>query len=60
MSLEEREKIKKEDFEYWLNSANQFFTTFQDDFNRDWLSKSAFELHQSTERFITAYMLVKT
>jgi uncharacterized protein len=60
MSLEEREKIKKEDFEVWFSSGNEFFDNFIFNIEKDRFNNSAFQLHQSTERFITAYMLVKT
>jgi uncharacterized protein len=61
LTKEEREIIKKDDFEYWFNSANYFFDDYKNNIN-DYkrFNNAAFYLHQSAERFITSYMLVKT
>ena len=58
-STEEKLELQKEDFKHWFSSANEFFDDFKSNFEKNRLSKSAFELHQATERYITTYLLVK-
>ncbi len=56
----ERKKLAQEDFNYWFNSANEFWIGFQYDFQRGSYSKAAFELHQVTERLLSGILLVFT
>ncbi len=58
MSLEERKEKAKEDFDYWFKSANDFLDTYCYDAEKKSYSKAAFELHQATERFYSAILLV--
>jgi uncharacterized protein len=60
LTTEEQLKVASKHFSQWFESANQFFTTFKDDERRQWYKKSAFELHQSTERFLSCVLLVCT
>ncbi len=55
---EARAKLAREDFDFWFENGNQFYTDFLADLERGWLSKAAFELHQAAERFYTAINLV--
>jgi len=57
---EERQKLAKEDFEYWFNNAHEFFLDFKNAFNRESYSKAAFELHQTAERLYSGILLVFT
>ncbi len=50
----------QENFDQWFDTANDFLVTFQFDFDRGKLSKAAFELHQSAERYFTAILLTFT
>ncbi len=57
---EEVKKRAKEDFEYWHSSANVFFSQFMHAFRDGHYVQSVFELHQTTERYYTALLLVFT
>jgi uncharacterized protein len=56
----QRREQAERDFEHWFTSAGQFFITFEDHLSRAWFNKAAFELHQATERFFGALLLVFT
>jgi HEPN domain-containing protein len=65
MKPEERQKKARNSFELWFESANHFFEGFEIFFqkgenNLAYYKKAAFELHQATERFYTAILLVFT
>jgi predicted nucleotidyltransferase/HEPN domain-containing protein len=57
---EQRRAQAEEDFEHWFTTASQFFITFEDHLHKGWLNKSAFELHQAAERYLTSVLLVCT
>jgi uncharacterized protein len=57
---EERKALAQEYFDYWFTSAGQFYTDFESNAVRGWNSKAAFELHQATERYYAAVLLVLT
>ena len=60
LTKKEKLKIKKEDYEMWFFSAEEFFIDYKNAFDR-WSYKIAvFYLHQATERYITAFLLVKS
>jgi len=57
---ERRKEIQKEDFNMWFEDAKIFFWHYKFDF-KNWDYKiGAFHLHQTTEKLMTAYLLVKT
>jgi HEPN domain-containing protein/predicted nucleotidyltransferase len=60
LAPEERRKITEEDFEHWFQSADSFLIDFGNAFERADYPKAAFELHQATERFYSAILLVFT
>ena len=60
LSSEEKKQMQKDDFENWFGSAERFYEHFKFDQERDYLREWAFHLHQTTEKSITAYLLVKT
>ncbi|CAM3664341.1 HEPN domain protein [Vibrio aerogenes CECT 7868] len=60
LTAQERRAIAQGHFDHWFVSAQQFFTSYHDDLERQWLSKAAFELHQSTERFFACTLLTLT
>ncbi|MFP3017944.1 MAG: nucleotidyltransferase [Candidatus Tisiphia sp.] len=55
---EERRQIAKEDYEYWFGKGKSFFIDCKYPLKREDFSKSAFELHQATESFYNAILLV--
>lgn len=57
---EERKALAEEYFDHWFTSAGEFYDTHRDDFAKGRYSKSAFELHQATERYYAAALLVFT
>jgi len=60
LTKKEQIDIKKEDFSMWYDSAGEFFIDYENASDR-WSYKIAvFYLHQATERYITAFLLVKT
>ena len=60
LTKKERLEMMKEDYDLWFPSADSFFEWYKDFYNRNDLNWSAFLLHQVTEKYITAYLLVRT
>lgn len=60
LSDEEKYAIQKGDYEMWFHEGIWFLHTYEAALKNNYLNNSAFQLHQATEKFITAYMLVKT
>lgn len=60
--LNPAQRIEKstEEFEHWFESASNFFLSYHDTFNRANYKEAAFLLHQTTERFYSAALLVFT
>ena len=56
----QRQKYARKEFRHWFPSANEFVIDFQHAFDRGSYNKAAFELHQATERFFNATILVYT
>jgi len=56
---EYKEKAQKY-YEHWFESANEFFIDYKAGFARNSFKKAAFELHQATERYYSAILLVLT
>ncbi|MFL6731315.1 MAG: nucleotidyltransferase domain-containing protein, partial [Sphingomicrobium sp.] len=50
----------KDYFEEWFESAQEFIDDFESNLRRGRLKKSAFELHQATERLYHCVLLVRT
>jgi uncharacterized protein len=59
-TAEERRELAQEYFEHWFESAGQFFTNYEENRARGWNSLAAFLLHQTTERYLAAALLVFT
>ncbi|MEI8633201.1 HEPN domain-containing protein [Vibrio sp. PP-XX7] len=57
LTEEERRIIAQKHFDHWFESASDFYITYEFDKNRGKLSKAAFELHQSVERFFACTLL---
>ncbi|WP_133510649.1 HEPN domain-containing protein [Candidatus Thiosymbion oneisti] len=60
ISPKERKKLAEEDFEYWFNSAKEFYATYQIMLEQNFHNKAAFILHQATECFYGTILLVFT
>jgi HEPN domain-containing protein/predicted nucleotidyltransferase len=60
LSIEESKAIAETDFNKWFISANEFLIDAKNAYSRNSYKKSAFELHQATERMYNAIMLVYT
>ena len=56
----DRKRIAERDFEQWFPSADSFLIDFGHAFERDDYKIAAFYLHQATERFYAAILLVHT
>jgi predicted nucleotidyltransferase/HEPN domain-containing protein len=56
----ERAKKAQLYFDNWFNAANEFLESSQSDFEKDRLKVSIFILHQATERYFMAILLVFT
>ncbi|WP_425361157.1 HEPN domain-containing protein [Candidatus Tisiphia endosymbiont of Stenodema calcarata] len=54
----ERRQIAKEDYEYWFERGKGFFLACKYQLTRKDFALSAFELHQTTESFYNAILLV--
>jgi uncharacterized protein len=59
MNPEERQKKAKEHFEHWFRSASEFID-IERELEKGYFNKAAFLLHQATERFYAAILLVFT
>ena len=61
-TLNSAQRVEKstEEFEHWFESASNFFLSYEDTFNRANYKEAAFLLHQTTERFYAAILLVFT
>jgi uncharacterized protein len=57
---EERRRYARQNYEQWFTSAEEFYGTYELTFAKGWLKLSAFHLHQATERYYTAALLVLT
>src|SRR5262249_57016659 len=57
---EERKALAEEYFDHWFTSAGRFYAHFEFDAARGWNAEAAFELHQATERYYAAALLVFT
>ena len=60
LSIQERKKLADEDFEYWFDSAKDYFRHYHYAMKDNSLNKAAFELHQTTERLYGMILLVFT
>jgi HEPN domain-containing protein len=60
LSKEEKKKIAERDFAKWFKRARGFLLTAGDSLKRNELNITAFLLHQSTESFYNAILLVFT
>ncbi len=56
----ERKESAQKDYDHWFNSAGEFLEFFQIATDKRYLHKAAFELHQATERYLAALLLVFT
>jgi len=56
----ERKRIAEEDYAHWFKSACGFLKSFRFNSQEGESKIAAFELHQSTERFYAAFLLVHT
>ena len=60
LSAAQRAKIAKEDFNMWFKSAKEFYYYYESAIKKRHYKKAAFFLHQATECFYMAIMLVFT
>lgn len=60
LSFLERKEVAQEDFDMWFESANRFFETFEFNLGKGYWNIAAFQLHQATERYYMAILLVFT
>ncbi len=60
LNEQQLKKQAKEDFEQWFPSASNFLDYYNFAFNKADFKEAAFLLHQATERYYTAVLLVYT
>lgn len=60
LSPHQRYKLAQEDYEHWVSTEVDFYDAFKFYLDRQNYKKAAFLLHQSTERFYNAILLVFT
>lgn len=60
LNPEAAKAIAQEHFDEWFKSANRFFDFFQMGLEKQYLNESAFQLHQSVERYFACILLVYT
>ena len=56
----ERKAKAQEEFEHWFESANDFLFQYENAFRAEKWNNAAFQLHQATERYYAAILLVFT
>ncbi len=56
----ERQQSAQKDYDHWFTSAGEFLDYFDFGFQKNRLHTAAFELHQATERYLAALLLVFT
>jgi uncharacterized protein len=60
LTKKEIKQIQKEDFDNWFSIAKEFLKDYKNAYGRKSYKMAIFYLHQSTELFITCYLLVKS
>ena len=60
MTPEAQGQKAQEEFEYWLRKGDRFYESFEFNFKKEYYSESAFLLHQATESYYSAILLVFT
>ncbi|MEM6517146.1 MAG: HEPN domain-containing protein [Bacteroidota bacterium] len=60
LTPEQYRKKAQDHFDQWFESANDFLFQFQYEFDNEKWNNAAFQLHQATERYYTAILLVFT
>ena len=60
MTPEAQGQKAQEEFEYWFRKGDRFYDYFKMGFEKEYYSESAFQLHQATESYYTAILLVFT
>ena len=58
MPWEEKKEIAERDYKHWFKGGIEFFINANNALQRDALNNCAFELHQATESFYNAILLV--
>ena len=58
LDVGERKDIAQDDYTYWFNGGNSFLISSNSNFKRKDYRITAFELHQATESFYNAILLV--
>lgn len=53
-------KLAKEEFEYWIEEAENFYDDFQVNIQKERYRRAAFYLHQTVENAYNAFLLVAT
>ncbi len=60
LTPEKKKEIQKEDFWEWFGSWNRLFEFYEMWYERRYLNEAVFLLHQTVEKHITGYLLVKS
>lgn len=60
LNPKERQGMARAEFKQWFTSAKHFYDDFKSNVQKRRYKKAAFELHQATERFYAAVLLVFT
>jgi len=60
LSPKDRKYLAEEDFDFWFESAGEFYEQFEWAFHKEKLILAAFSLHQVVERLYNATLLVFT
>lgn len=58
LNWQERREIAKQEYDIWFEGGSEFCSLFHDALAKDFLNKAAFLLHQATEHFYNAILLV--
>lgn len=58
ISSQEKADIAQDDLDYWVKKGDEFYGMYESALEKGYYSTAAFQLHQSTESYYTAIMLV--
>jgi len=60
LPMDRKKEIQQEDFDLWFLDADTFFGIYKNMYKQKDYKIWAFQMHQATERYMTAFLLVKT
>ena len=60
LTPQEKAAIAQDDLDYWMTKGDEFYGMYESALEKEYYNTAAFQLHQSTESYYTAMLLVFT